>query len=277
MFITRLISGIVLLAAAAALFVAGDIWLVFALGILSLVGVYELFRVWGMQKHPMAIVTYLATIGCYAMFIDYPFNLGLQDIMPIITLLALLTVYVIRYPKDHINQVAKSIFALIYVPVMMSFLYLLREYEMGEWLIWLVLISSWGADTCAYCVGKLIGKHHFSELSPKKTIEGCVGGIVGAALIAFVYAWFVPEGLGEYFILDVRIMFPVVAAISALISQIGDLSASAIKRNYEVKDYGKIIPGHGGVLDRFDSVIFVAPFIYILLYAFARVMSYVAY
>lgn len=277
MFITRLLSGIVLLAAAALLFVVGDIWLVIALGILSLVGVYELFRIWGMEKHPLAIVTYVATVGCYAMFIDYPFNLGLHEIMPIIALLALLTVYVIRYPKDHINQVAKSIFALIYVPVMMSFIYLLREFEMGEWLIWLVLISSWGADTCAYCVGKLIGKHHFSELSPKKTIEGCVGGIVGAALIAFGYAWFVPEELGEYFILDVRIMLPVVAAISALISQIGDLSASAIKRNYEVKDYGKIIPGHGGVLDRFDSVIFVAPFIYILLYVFARVMSYVAY
>ena len=265
MFITRLLSGIVLLAAAALLFVVGDIWLVIALGILSLVGVYELFRIWGMEKHPLAIVTYVATVGCYAMFIDYPFNLGLHEVMPIIALLALLTVYVIRYPKDHINQVAKSIFALIYVPVMMSFLYLLREYEMGEWLICLVLISSWGADTCAYCVGKLIGKHHFSELSPKKTIEGCVGGIVGAALIAFGYAWFVPEGMGEYFILDVRIMFPVVAAISALISQIGDLSASAIKRNYEVKDYGKIIPGHGGVLDRFDSVIFVAPFVYYLL------------
>ena len=277
MFITRLLSGIVLLAAAALLFVVGDIWLIIALGILSLVGVCELFRIWGMEKHPLAIVTYVATVGCYAMFIDYPFNLGLHEIMPIIALLALLTVYVIRYPKDHINQVAKSIFALIYVPVMMSFIYLLREFEMGEWLIWLVLISSWGADTCAYCVGKLIGKHHFSELSPKKTIEGCVGGIVGAALIAFGYAWFVPERLGEYFILDVRIMLPVVAAISALISQIGDLSASAIKRNYEVKDYGKIIPGHGGVLDRFDSVIFVAPFIYILLYVFARVMSYVAY
>ena len=276
MFITRLLSGIVLLAVAALLFVVGDIWLVIALGILSLVGVYELFRIWEMEKHPLAIVTYVATVGCYAMFIDYPFNLGLHEIMPIIALLALLSVYVIRYPKDHINQVAKSIFALIYVPVMMSFVYLLREFEMGEWLIWLVLISSWGADTCAYCVGKLIGKNHFSELSPKKTIEGCVGGILGAALIAFGYAWFVPKELGEYFILDVRIMFPVVAAISALISQIGDLSASAIKRNYEVKDYGKIIPGHGGVLDRFDSVIFVAPFIYILLYAFARVMSYVA-
>ena len=277
MFITRLLSGIVLLAAAALFFVLGDIWLVLALGILSLIGVYELFRIWGMEKHPMAIVTYVATVGCYAVFIDYPFNLDLHEVMPIITLLALLTVYVIRYPKDHINQVAKSIFALIYVPTMMSFIYLLREWEMGEWLIWLVLISSWGADTCAYCVGKLIGKHHFSELSPKKTIEGCLGGIVGAALIAFGYAWFVPEGLGEYFILDVRIMLPVVAAISALISQIGDLSASAIKRNYEVKDYGKIIPGHGGVLDRFDSVIFVAPFIYILLYTFARVISYVAY
>ena len=129
MFITRLLSGIVLLAAAALLFVVGDIWLVIALGILSLVGVYELFRIWGMEKHPLAIVTYVATVGCYAMFIDYPFNLGLHEVMPIIALLALLTVYVIRYPKDHINQVANSIFALIYVQVMKSFVYLLREYE----------------------------------------------------------------------------------------------------------------------------------------------------
>lgn len=276
MFVTRLISGIVLLAAAGVLFVVGDIWLVIALGILSLIGVFELFRVLGMTKHPMAIVTYVATIGCYGTLMDYPFSLGMHEIMPVITVIALLAVYVIRYPKDHMNQVAKSVFVLMYVPVMMSFIFFIRVCSTGEWLVWLVLIGSWGADTCAYCVGKLIGKHHFTELSPKKTIEGCIGGIVGAALIAFGYAWFVPEEMSEYFLLNPQIMLPIVAAISALVSQIGDLSASAIKRNYEIKDYGKLIPGHGGVLDRFDSVIFVAPFIYILLNIFARVMTFVA-
>lgn len=278
MFITRLISGIVLLAAAAAFFVVGDIWLVIALGILSLIGVFELFRIFGMNKHPMAIVTYVATVCFYAMLIDYPFYFNLYEhgIMPIITVLALLVVYVIRYPKDRINQVAKSIFVFIYVPVMMNFIYLIRTCSMGEWLVWLVLIGSWGADTCAYCVGKLIGKHHFTELSPKKTIEGCIGGVVGAALIAFGYAWFVPAEMGEYFMLNPKIMLPIVAAVSALVSQIGDLSASAIKRNYDKKDYGKLIPGHGGILDRFDSVIFVAPFVYILLNIFARIMTYYA-
>lgn len=276
MFLTRLISGIVLLAAAAALFVFGDIWLVFVLGILSVIGTFELFRVMGMKKHPQAIVVYVATVVYYGLLLDYPYHFELLRLVPVLAVLVLLTVYVIRYPKDHINQTVKSVFVVFYVPVMLSFVYLIRELGTGEWLVWLVLIGSWGADTCAYCVGKLIGKHHFSELSPKKTIEGCVGGVVGAALIAFAYAWFVPAEMGEYFMISPKIMLPIVAAISAFVSQIGDLSASAIKRNYEIKDYGRLIPGHGGVLDRFDSVIFVAPFVYILLNIFAHVTTYAA-
>lgn len=277
MFITRLISGIILLIVAATLFVLGDIWLVVALGVLSLVGVFELFRVWSMEKHPIAIVTYIATFAEYLILLFYPQNQDLFQVLPIVLVLALLAVYVIRYPKEHVNEVAKGVFAFIYVSLMMSFIYMIRELNTGEWLVWLVLIGSWGADTCAYCVGKLIGKHHFSELSPKKTIEGCIGGVLGAAGIAFFYACFVPAEMGQYFLLNPRIMLPIVAAISAVISQVGDLSASAIKRNYDVKDYGKLIPGHGGVLDRFDSVIFVAPFVYILLkIVFVRVAGFIA-
>ncbi len=273
MFVTRLLSGIVLLAAIGLLFWTGGNWLILATGLLALAGVYELFRVWKMQKHPMAVVTYIATAGYSTMLSSVFLTSEFYELVPVAALLALLTVYVIRYPKDTILQVGKSLFAFMYVPVMLSFVFLLREREMGMWTVWLVLISSWGADTCAYCVGKLIGRHHFSELSPKKTIEGCIGGIAGAAIIAFGYACFVPSGVTGYFMSDVRIIFPIVAAVSAFVSQLGDLSASAIKRNYEVKDYGKIIPGHGGVLDRFDSVIFVAPFIYILLSIFTNIMS----
>ena len=131
-------------------------------------------------------------------------------------------------------------------------------------MVWLIYIGAWGSDTCADCVGKLIGKHKMpSTLSPNKTIEGCVGGIAGAALIGFLFA------LGFY--RDNSTLwwqFAIVGAVSSVISQIGDLTASAIKRNHDIKDYGKLIPGHGGILDRFDSIIFTAPIVYYLITLF---------
>ena len=131
----------------------------------------------------------------------------------------------------------------------------------GIYLVWLIVLSSWGCDTCAYCVGMLIGKHKMApKLSPKKTVEGAIGGVLGAALLGFLYgAYF--EGSMEV-ILKPGVISAAACAIAAVISQIGDLAASAIKRNHNVKDYGHLIPGHGGILDRFDSMIFTAPAIY---------------
>ena len=109
----------------------------------------------------------------------------------------------------------------------------------------------------------LFGKHKaFPVLSPKKSWEGCIGGVVGAALIAALYClilnkWYAQE--------DSELQYAVVCGIGSVIAQIGDLAASALKRNHDIKDYGKLIPGHGGVLDRFDSIIFVAPIVYYLL------------
>jgi phosphatidate cytidylyltransferase len=185
----------------------------------------------------------------------------------ILVLLVLLAFYVIRYPKDTIDEVAKCVFAFLYVTVLMSYIYQTRCLAEGKWLVWLILIGSWGSDTCAYVIGKLIGKHHFSELSPKKTVEGCVGGIAGAALLGFCYAFYFPDQ--SYLSVSPKVVFPVIMAVCALVSQIGDLAASAIKRNYDIKDYGNVIPGHGGILDRFDSVLFVAPFVYYLLNIFS--------
>ena len=157
-----------------------------------------------------------------------------------------------------------AFFGVCYVPIMLSFLYQTRAMGDGAYLVWLIYLSSWGCDTCAYCVGMLFGKHRLAPvLSPKKSIEGAVGGVVGAALLGFIYANLFGSQMAELH--SPRLSCTAACAISAVISQIGDLAASAIKRNHNIKDYGRLIPGHGGILDRFDSMIFTAPAIYFAL------------
>ena len=262
MFVTRLISGIVLVIALIATFVFGDPYVTIVFGLLSLIADFELMRVFGFEKKAIGIVTYIAVIAYYILiaFEETEFLMPLL----VVTMIALLVIYVLQYPKLRIEAVAQCFFAVIYTGVLLSHVVLTRVFLFeGEWMVWLIVFGSWGADTCAYCVGKLIGKRHFSELSPKKTMEGCIGGVIGAGILAFIYSLFVPNIM--WFPVSPMIVFPIVVMVSAVISIFGDLAASAIKRNYEVKDYGNIIPGHGGILDRFDSVIFVAPFVYYLL------------
>ena len=245
MFFTRLISGIILVLAAIFFFVQGGYFLLFALAVLSLLGLYELLRVLQMEKSSLAVVTYVATAVYYTILCIYVGIYWLLLGLLIFMMLALLVIYVFSYPKLRIEDITKAVFAFLYVSVLFSYIARTRDLVAGNWLVWLIIISAWGSDTFAYLTGVLIGKHHFSELSPKKTVEGF------------------PEYAA--FTANPYIVFPLVTVIGALISQVGELTASAIKRNYEIKDYGKIIPGHGGVLDRFDSVIFVAPFVYYLL------------
>jgi phosphatidate cytidylyltransferase len=154
-------------------------------------------------------------------------------------------------------------FALFYVSIMLSYIYQVRVLEDGHILVWLIFIGAWGSDTCAYCVGMLFGKRKMApKLSPKKSIEGCIGGVVGAALIGYIYALIL--GSKMVGIDNPRLLFAIIGASASVISQFGDLAASAIKRNFDIKDYGSLIPGHGGILDRFDSIIFTAPIVYYL-------------
>jgi phosphatidate cytidylyltransferase len=172
-------------------------------------------------------------------------------------------VFVFAYPKFHTTQIMGAFFGFFYVAVMLSYVYHIRMLAHGVYLAFLIFLCSWGCDTCAYCVGKLFGKHKMTpKLSPKKSIEGAVGGVVGAALLTALYCFIfrTPMELDTAGILTIS----VIAAIAALISMVGDLTASAIKRNYDIKDYGHLIPGHGGILDRFDSMIITAPIIYYL-------------
>ena len=202
----------------------------------------------------LELVGYLGAVLYYiAMKADFG-NYGTMAI--IISMILILFVYVFGYPKYHAEQVMAAFFGVVYVAVMLSFIYLTRSLPDGKFLVWLIFLCSWGCDTCAYCVGMLIGKHKMAPvLSPKKSIEGAVGGVAGAALLGVIYAAATQGKMAEY---------ALICAVGALISMVGDLAASAIKRNQNIKDYGKLIPGHGGILDRFDSVIITAPVIYYL-------------
>lgn len=265
MFITRLVSGIILVALSLLFIITGGDLLLAVMLILSLIGMSELYKVFDVEKKLPGILGYF---GCVAYYLDLRFKFC-QDNMVILLafLILLLTVFVFGYPKYHSHQVMATFFGLFYVGVMLSFLYQTRMLESGQFIVWLIFLCSWGCDTAAYCVGVLFGKHKMAPiLSPKKSIEGAVGGVVGAMLLTGIYCLVI----SKVFNMDDFVILPlvIISGVGALISMVGDLAASAIKRNFEIKDYGKLIPGHGGVLDRFDSVIITAPIIYFLAYYF---------
>lgn len=159
-------------------------------------------------------------------------------------------------PKD----IFATFFGICYVIGFITFLPMLYSAPNGKFLIWYILISAWGTDTFAYAVGRRIGKHKLTKISPKKSIEGSIGGTIGAIIIALIYTAFIQKYVNLSYI-----FVALMTLVLSIISQIGDISASSIKRVMEIKDYGNLIPGHGGMLDRIDSIIFVAPFAYFLL------------
>ncbi len=261
MFKTRLLSGIVLVAIAIASIIAGGYVLYGVTLVVALVGLYEFYRVFGLHKRLPGVLGYIAT--CVYYFVMSTGILSDNMVIVMAFLISLMFVYVFRYPKFRAKQIAEGFFGFFYVAVMLSYVYQIRMLDNGVYLTFLIFFCSWGCDTCAYCVGKLCGKHKMSPLlSPKKSVEGGIGGVVGAVILTAVYCFVLRKqmNLGT----EEIILVALIAAAAALISMVGDLTASAIKRNCEVKDFGTLIPGHGGIMDRFDSVIITAPIIYYL-------------
>ena len=268
MFKTRLISGVILVILAILFIHTGGPLLLAVCGAISCIGLYELYHVFQIHNQPPGIIGYAAVIVYY---LNLQFHF-MHDILLLVMVLiiALMCSFVFQYPKWHAHQIMAAFFGVFYVGVMISCVYLTRMLpDGGRYLVWLIFLCSWGCDTCAYCVGMLFGKHKMSpKLSPKKSVEGAVGGVIGAAILTLIFGLIFKSQLHAN-VTELVIMMGISAA-GALISMVGDLSASAIKRNFEIKDYGKLIPGHGGILDRFDSVIFTAPIIYYLSLYFFR-------
>ena len=254
MFKQRLLSGIVLVILALIFIIHGGNLLLAVLGIISLIGLHELYRVFKIEKSLPGLFGYLATVVFY---LNLAFGFIPDNMMFVMALLILcMCSFVFCYPKYHANQIIAAFFGVFYVSIMLSCIYQTRSLPGGRYLVWLIFLWSWGCDTCAYCVGMLFGKHKMTpKLSPKKSVEGAV-------VLTIIYGFIFKGSMdadNQYIL-----MMAVISAAGALLSMVGDLAASAVKRNFEIKDYGKLIPGHGGILDRFDSVIFTAPVIFYL-------------
>ena len=262
MFRTRLLSGILLVLVLIGIILPGGWVTTVAFAVVSMIGVYELYRVFQIQSTALALVGYLATAVLYLQIQCHLLQDGIWVLVD--CLILLLAVYVFSYPKFVAHQVLESFFGLCYVALLLSFICQIRQMEQGLFYVWLIFLTAWGCDTLAYCVGKLFGKHKLAPvLSPKKSVEGSVGGVVGAGLLGAIYGYVLYSKFG--FAGTSIWYFAIICALGGVVSQVGDLAASAIKRNYDIKDYGTLIPGHGGILDRFDSVIITAPLIYYLI------------
>lgn len=165
--------------------------------------------------------------------------------------------------KRFIEQLAYNLLGLVYICGGLTFLILLRNFNIEPFdqttAIWLVLLTTWATDTGAFFTGNKFGKTKFTKISPKKSLEGVFGGIISSVLIVSIFS------LSKGFFSFGMIIYAIFAAIFAVL---GDLFESSLKRSVGVKDSGNIIPGHGGILDRLDSLFFTAPFTYFVLFYF---------
>lgn len=267
MFKTRLLSGVILVILALGAFILGGPALAAISLVISCIAFLELVRAMGIREQcgfwNGLSVTGLVGVLAYYGVVYFSGDAAMEYMVLLGVLLAFMFVYVFRFPKYRADQVFGAFFSFVYAPVMISFLYQTRQLPHGEYIVWLILISSWGCDTFAYVVGMLLGKKKiFPVLSPKKSLEGCIGGVAGAMLLGWLFSHLAfPPVVGDG---AVELSVVLICGLGAVMSQVGDLAASAVKRNYQIKDYGRLIPGHGGIMDRFDSVIVTAPLIYFM-------------
>ena len=270
----RVISGVIIAALIVGAGLLGGYVLAALIMVCSMIGFQELVRATGVLEAGLtgfslviAAAYYLGLMAVQARLSADPQQMVFASdfyttIIIIAAFLGLMTIYVLTFPRFRSEQVMAAFFSFIYAPVLMAYVYRARVLPYGIFMYALIFVCSSVCDTCALAAGMAFGKHKMAPvLSPKKTIEGAVGGLIGSAVCSVIVAYLVklvdPSA-------DLRLQFLIIGIFGALISMIGDLAASAIKRNHNIKDYGDLIPGHGGIMDRFDSIIFTAPIIYIL-------------
>lgn len=257
----RILTSVVLLPVFVLLVLLGGIYLRIAIAVLSLVGMSEIYAALSKKNKSVHIIGYIFCIF-YNMMIEDQLHRGLYVITSVF-ILTLLIFLVIKHDEINIIDCAVTMFGFYYVSFLLSNIYFVREFpQYGLYFVWLIFICAWASDTGAYFVGVNFGKHKLiPTLSPNKTIEGTVGGIITAGLLALAYGFI----LSRFYGLTQNIIWllAIIGVIGSVLSQLGDLTASAIKRYTGIKDFGSLLPGHGGIMDRFDSVLFTAPAVYL--------------
>ncbi|HZK33443.1 MAG TPA: phosphatidate cytidylyltransferase [Tissierellaceae bacterium] len=244
----RFFSGLIGFLLLVLIVIKGGFLLKFSIYIVAMIGLREFYKaVENINVKPLYFVGYL---GSTAIFLNILLNLELFNI--ILTLLIIVTLgSMVFLKKIKLEDISITLIGVFYIPFLLFHIMYLSDTK----YIWLIFIIAFGTDTFAYIVGNLLGKRKLCpRVSPNKTIEGSIGGIIGSIILSLIYSKIYELG-------DLWIIF-IISFIGSIVAQIGDLTASKIKRQVEIKDYGFIMPGHGGVLDRFDSILFTAPLIY---------------
>lgn len=234
--------------------------------LLSMLGIYEYNKAF--KKSGFRPISWIGYIGCLAIFGFSEFVtpesrlLILKIAIPLL-IISLFLYIILTKLKRTIVDIAITVFGLLYIPFMFSFLKLILLMDTGRILILYVFAAAFASDTFAFLVGCKFGKHKLCpEISPKKTIEGAIGGVIGVVILFLIITII----SNTYFLMNYNILYmAIVGIVAGMAGQLGDLSASAIKRYCNIKDFGNIIPGHGGILDRLDSLLFVGPVMYTFL------------
>jgi len=229
-----------------------------AIFVLAVIGLHEFYSAVSTAGYrPVKLIGYLA---CIPLLVVGYMKAEYVMLCVFAVLAVLMALIVFKHERYNIIDISLTSFGILYVPFLFLFIILTRNLDNGFYFMWMIFIGAWATDTFAYFAGVFLGKRKLiPSISPKKTVEGSIGGIIGCMAVMTLYGILaINSRLGNIPIYH----YIIISFLCGIISQVGDLAASAIKRYVNIKDYGKIMPGHGGVLDRFDSILFVAPVIY---------------
>lgn len=253
----RIITALIGLVVFAAIIFSHHYVLYIAISLVIMGMLYEMYGVMDVEKR-------LKAVGfCAALILCAGFILGKMLFAIYGAIMLYMLMMVVLHSKVHSREVLASAGVTFFISLCMLAVIMLRK-KAGQHAVLLPFICAWLSDTGAYFVGTFLGKHKLvPSISPKKTVEGSVGGVLlstlGSAAFIIIMCLTMAGGMPRT---DVIIKFAILGFVGSIISQLGDLIASCIKRDFGKKDYGAILPGHGGLLDRFDSVLFVTPFVY---------------
>ena len=264
---TRILTSVVIIAVmTAVLCLSGTVVYPIALSVLAVMATFEILRVFGMEKSYVVSIPAYAVSGVMPLLAyvmselmrrpEYEFVIALALVL-FVLMLYLFVVAVFSKGALKFSSLSSVQVMVIYVASAFSALSIINCIDgIGLFCVGMVLIGAWISDVMAYFSGYFFGKHKLiPEVSPKKTVEGSVGAIVFTTLLMLLYGWIVSlttDFTPNYLVLGLS------APVLSVVGQIGDLFASLVKRERGVKDYGKLLPGHGGIMDRFDSILTVS-------------------
>ncbi len=249
---TRVISSLILIPLLYAVYSGGVILKVagIIIGLMALKEFYNAFK--NMEIVPSFSI---GAISCALLYLMNVFNMSPYFTLWLFVSIIVILVYILISKGVGLLNGAITLLGIIYILFFSYHVILIDGLENYRYFIWLVFITAFVTDIFAYFSGYLFGKHKLCpSISPKKTVEGAIGGMLGSVIGSAIFGYFIAPDLLWHFI--------IIGIIGSIAGQIGDLTASAVKRMVKIKDFGTLIPGHGGVLDRFDSILLTAPVIY---------------